>query len=183
MTTLDEELSKAAPGPLALVQALVNTHYGQGRRAHVELTSPEQLCAWLVAHRLLPDGTPVSEGDFRRVVQLREALRSLLERCTQVLSFVTELTQDTERDHFFAKLNRFEHRSRCQQRARDACFTDRGTQSSCQQRPTHGALSARWSANSRTGYRRRGWRDCPPGRDRVHRHDGRHLGQAQNLSQ
>jgi predicted RNA-binding Zn ribbon-like protein len=78
MSTLDEDLSKAAPGPLALVQALVNTQYGQGRRAHVDLTSPEQLRAWLVAHRLLPDGTPVSEGDFRRVVQLREALRSLL---------------------------------------------------------------------------------------------------------
>src|SRR5579872_299929 len=78
MTTIDEELSKAAPGPLALVQALVNTQYGQGRRAHMELTSPEQLCAWLVAHRLLPDGTPVTEGDFRRVLQLREALRSLL---------------------------------------------------------------------------------------------------------
>jgi len=78
MSTIDEDLSKAAPGPLALVQALVNTQYGQGRRAHVDLTSPEQLRAWLVAHRLLPDGTPVSEGDFRRVLQLREALRSLL---------------------------------------------------------------------------------------------------------
>ncbi len=78
MTTIDEELSKAAPGPLALVQALVNTQYGQGRRAHMELTSPEQLRAWLVARRLLPDGTPVTEGDFRRVLQLREALRSLL---------------------------------------------------------------------------------------------------------
>ncbi len=78
MTTIDEELSKAAPGPLALVQALVNTQYGQGRYAHSELKNPEQLCAWLVAHRLLPAGTPVTEGDFRRVVQLREALRSLL---------------------------------------------------------------------------------------------------------
>ena len=78
MTTMNEEHSKAAPGPLALVQALVNTQYGQGRRAHVELTSPEQLRAWLVAHRLLADGTPVTEGDFRRVLQLREALRSLL---------------------------------------------------------------------------------------------------------
>ncbi|HKV02519.1 MAG TPA: hypothetical protein VJQ26_10365 [Ktedonobacteraceae bacterium] len=37
MTTMHEEQSKAAPGPLALVQALVNTQYGQGRRAHVEL--------------------------------------------------------------------------------------------------------------------------------------------------
>jgi predicted RNA-binding Zn ribbon-like protein len=78
VTTMNEEQSKAAPGPLALVQALVNTQYGQGRHAHVELTSPEQLRFWLVAHRLLADGTPVTQGDFRRVLLLREALRSLL---------------------------------------------------------------------------------------------------------
>ena len=75
---MHEEQSKTAPGPLALVQALVNTQYGHGRYAHVELTSPEQLRAWLVAHGLLADDTPVTEGDFRRVFQLREALRSLL---------------------------------------------------------------------------------------------------------
>src|SRR2546423_5326705 len=75
---MHEEQSKAAPGPLALVQALVNTQYGQGRYAHIELTNPEQLRAWLVAHQLLADGTPVTEGDVRRVLQLREALRSLL---------------------------------------------------------------------------------------------------------
>jgi hypothetical protein len=78
VTIINEEQSKAAPGQLALVQALVNTQYGHGRYAHVELTSPEQLRAWLVAHGLLADGTPVTEGDFRRVLQLREALRSLL---------------------------------------------------------------------------------------------------------
>ena len=78
MTSMDEEQSKAAPGPLALVQALVNTQYGQGQRAHIELTSPEQLGVWLVARRLLTDGTPVTPGDFRRVLLLREALRSLL---------------------------------------------------------------------------------------------------------
>lgn len=78
MSTMDEELSKAALGPLALVEALVNTQYGQGRYAHVELTSPQQLRAWLVARGLLPDGTVVTAGDFRRVLQLREALRSLL---------------------------------------------------------------------------------------------------------
>ena len=72
--TMNEERSKAAPGPLALVQTLVNTQYGQGRRVHVELTSPEQLRAWLVAHRLLEDGTPVTQGDFRRVLLLREAV-------------------------------------------------------------------------------------------------------------
>ena len=78
MTTMNEERSKAAPGPLALVQALVNTQYGQGRRAHVELTSTEELHAWLVAHGLLEDGTAVTQGDFRRVLLLREALRSLV---------------------------------------------------------------------------------------------------------
>jgi predicted RNA-binding Zn ribbon-like protein len=78
MSTMHEELNKDAPEPLVLVQALVNTQYGQGRRTHIELTSPEQLRAWMVAHRLLSDGTPVTEGDFRRVIQMREALRSLL---------------------------------------------------------------------------------------------------------
>ena len=78
MTTTSEAQSKTAPGALALVQALVNTQYGQERRAHLELTSPEQLRVWLVAHSLLADGTPVTEGDFRRVLLLREALRSLL---------------------------------------------------------------------------------------------------------
>ncbi|GAC1350115.1 MAG: CGNR zinc finger domain-containing protein [Ktedonobacteraceae bacterium] len=78
MTTMSEAQSKAAPGGLALVQALVNTQYGQERRAHLELTSPEHLRAWLVAHSLLAGGTPVTEGDFRRVLLLREALRSLL---------------------------------------------------------------------------------------------------------
>jgi predicted RNA-binding Zn ribbon-like protein len=78
MATMHEEQSKAAPGQLVLVQALVNTQYGQGRREHVELRSPEHLRVWLVAHRLLADGTPVTEGDFRRVLLLREALRGLL---------------------------------------------------------------------------------------------------------
>jgi hypothetical protein len=75
---MHEEQRKAAPEPLALVQAFVNTQYGQARRAHTELTNPEQLRAWLVVHDLLPDGPPVSEGDFRRVLQMREAVRSLL---------------------------------------------------------------------------------------------------------
>jgi predicted RNA-binding Zn ribbon-like protein len=83
MMTLQEEQSKAAPGSLAVVQALVNTRYGQGRRAHSELTSPEQLRAWLVAHGLLADSAPVTQGDVRRVFQLREALRSLLRANTE----------------------------------------------------------------------------------------------------
>lgn len=75
---MSEEENKMAPGQLALIQALVNTQYGQRRRAHVEVTNPEQLKAWLVAHGLLADGASVTDGDLRRVVRLREALRLLL---------------------------------------------------------------------------------------------------------
>ena len=78
MATHQEEQHKAAPGPLALVQALVNTQYGLTRRAHVELTSPEQLRVWLIEHDLLEEGIPVTEDDLRRVFLLREALRDLL---------------------------------------------------------------------------------------------------------
>jgi predicted RNA-binding Zn ribbon-like protein len=78
MTTLSEEQSKAAPGQLALIQALINTQYGQSRRAHTELTSHEQLRDWLVTHNLLADDILVTEGDFRRFLQAREALRTLL---------------------------------------------------------------------------------------------------------
>src|SRR5258708_22888035 len=78
MTIMHEEQGKAAPERVALLQAIVNTHYGQARRPHTELRNREQLRGWLVAHDLLADGTPVTEGDFRRVLQLREALRSFL---------------------------------------------------------------------------------------------------------
>jgi predicted RNA-binding Zn ribbon-like protein len=78
MISTPEEQSKGAPGQLALAQALVNTQYGQGRHAHAELLRPDHLRVWLVRHRLLTDETSVTEGDFRRIVQLREALRSLL---------------------------------------------------------------------------------------------------------
>jgi predicted RNA-binding Zn ribbon-like protein len=78
MMTARDEQSKSAPGQLALIQDFVNTSYGNKRHAHAELTTPEQLRAWLVAHGLLADGIPVTEGDVRRMVRLREALRSFL---------------------------------------------------------------------------------------------------------
>ncbi len=78
MISIAEEQSKRAPGQLALVQALVNTQYGQGRYLHTQLLCLDDLHLWLVQHRLLTDETPITEGDFRRIVQLREALRSLL---------------------------------------------------------------------------------------------------------
>jgi predicted RNA-binding Zn ribbon-like protein len=78
MAHISDEQSKGAPGPLIVVQALVNTQYGHKRRTHTELTRPDQLQDWLVKHNLLAEGSPVTEGDFRRVLQLREALRNLL---------------------------------------------------------------------------------------------------------
>ena len=66
-----------APGPLALVQAFVNTYDVEPRRE--ELTSPEVLRAWLVDHGLLHDGEPLSDADLRRALEAREALRALLE--------------------------------------------------------------------------------------------------------
>ncbi|HLH23012.1 MAG TPA: CGNR zinc finger domain-containing protein [Chloroflexota bacterium] len=73
---------KTAPGELALVQQLVNTSYGQDQRAHRELTTPDELQRWLVGRGLLGAGAPVTAGDLRRTVALREALRALLQAHT-----------------------------------------------------------------------------------------------------
>jgi predicted RNA-binding Zn ribbon-like protein len=64
-----------APGPLRLVQDLVNT---VDRENVVEaLDGPEGLGAWL-AHRDLAGGAVVTDREVRRAVELREALRTLL---------------------------------------------------------------------------------------------------------
>jgi predicted RNA-binding Zn ribbon-like protein len=79
MATRSEGQDKTAPGQLAVLQAFVNTQYGhKPRRLHNEVTNPEQLRAWLVEHHLLAENQPVTEGDFRRVLQAREAVRSFL---------------------------------------------------------------------------------------------------------
>jgi predicted RNA-binding Zn ribbon-like protein len=77
-TNTTQQKIKEAPGTLALIQLFVNTQYGRKQRSHVELAHPAQLRDWLVQHDLLTEDTPVTEGDFRRVIQLREALRNLL---------------------------------------------------------------------------------------------------------
>ena len=66
-----------APGPLALVQAFVNTYDVEPHRE--ELKSPQALRAWLVDHGLLHDGEPLSDADLQRALEAREALRALLE--------------------------------------------------------------------------------------------------------
>ncbi len=77
MQTLKNTGDKAeAPGPLALIQAVINTR--TTRKHPDEWQTPEQIRAWLVKQQLLDKETPLSQGDQRRMTALREALRELL---------------------------------------------------------------------------------------------------------
>jgi predicted RNA-binding Zn ribbon-like protein len=67
---------EAAPGPLALVQAFVNTR--EAERGWETLTDPEALSRWLRERRLLSRGSRVEDEDVERARELREALRALL---------------------------------------------------------------------------------------------------------
>jgi predicted RNA-binding Zn ribbon-like protein len=67
-----------APGALGPTQAFVNTRYGSGHRFLEELTTTERLRAWLMRHHLLNEDAPVTEGDLRRAINVREALRAVL---------------------------------------------------------------------------------------------------------
>ena len=68
--------SKEAPGDLAVVRAFVNTlEIDTGLD---QLTTPDDLVAWLAAHDLLEAGVTARPGDVRRAALFREALRDLL---------------------------------------------------------------------------------------------------------
>ena len=70
-----------APGQLALVQAFLNTHFDLGDSWGSELLhSPGSLRAWLASHGLLTAFAPVDESELDRALQLRRALRRLIER-------------------------------------------------------------------------------------------------------
>jgi predicted RNA-binding Zn ribbon-like protein len=65
-----------APGPLRLVQALVNTtNLETGQDA---IASPRGLRTWLLAHGLTDDRVRPSSADVLRARELREGLRALL---------------------------------------------------------------------------------------------------------
>jgi predicted RNA-binding Zn ribbon-like protein len=67
---------KTAPQPLYLVQRFVNSV--DLENGEDELTGPDALREWLAERGLMSGGEPVSRADFRRAVDVREGLRSLL---------------------------------------------------------------------------------------------------------
>jgi predicted RNA-binding Zn ribbon-like protein len=72
----DISAPKRAPAPLAVLQRFVNSVSFE--RDEDELTSPESLRAWLVERGLMKPDEPVTEGDLRRAIDVREGLRALL---------------------------------------------------------------------------------------------------------
>lgn len=67
-----------APGPLALVQAFLNTHYDLGVEHGAEVWhSPDAYAHWLRGRGLLADGAAVSAADLGRALRVRGALRAL----------------------------------------------------------------------------------------------------------
>lgn len=69
---------EAAPGPLALVQAFVNTAAREGERHWEAFADPGSLRSWLRRRGLLTDSGAVEEADVGRAREVREALRTLL---------------------------------------------------------------------------------------------------------
>jgi len=70
------ESSKPAPEPLALVQRFVNSLDLDDQDE--ELTTADALREWLAQRGLMSHEEPVSEGDLRRAIDVREGLRALL---------------------------------------------------------------------------------------------------------
>lgn len=69
---------EAAPGPLALVQAFVNTVATEGDLRWEAFADAGSLRSWLVSRGFLAAGDPVGEADLARAREAREALRALI---------------------------------------------------------------------------------------------------------
>lgn len=67
---------ETAAGELGLVQAFVNSVDLQD--GPEQLTDPNSLKAWLVAHGLLESSAEVSESDLNHAIALREAMRGVI---------------------------------------------------------------------------------------------------------
>ena len=69
---------ESAPGPLALVQAFVNTTASEGERHWEAIGDPDSLRSWLARKGLLAGSGPVEGPDVVRAREFKEALRALL---------------------------------------------------------------------------------------------------------
>ena len=79
---MEWENVKPAPGRLALMQRFVNTrNYLSGGDL---LADTEEASAWLTGHGLLRAGERIGERERERLVEFREALRSLLSANNEV---------------------------------------------------------------------------------------------------
>src|SRR3712207_2289887 len=69
---------EAAPGPLALVQAFVNTVASEGHLHWEAFADTHALRSWLVRRGLLAEDESVMDADVGLAREVREALRALL---------------------------------------------------------------------------------------------------------
>jgi len=67
---------ETATGVVGLVQAYVNTVDVQD--GPDELSDPNSLGAWLVAHELMASGQTVTEADLKHAIAVREAIRGVI---------------------------------------------------------------------------------------------------------
>lgn len=67
---------ETAGGDLGLVQAFVNTL--DALPGKEDLSDPNTLGAWLVAHRLMREGEPVDASDLKHAIAVREAMRAVI---------------------------------------------------------------------------------------------------------
>ena len=65
-----------ADGDVGLIQAFVNTT--DLLDGPEQLTDPDTLRAWLVAHRLMDEAETVTEDDLGHAIAVREAMRSVI---------------------------------------------------------------------------------------------------------
>jgi predicted RNA-binding Zn ribbon-like protein len=68
-----------APGDLELVREFVNTFELDGDNRYERLATPEALVCWLEERGLLAGSVRIGKRDLDRAVELREALRGMLQ--------------------------------------------------------------------------------------------------------
>lgn len=69
---------RPAPGDLELVQTFLNSRWDLTSRNEEELASPSAVSRWLVEHGLFDRRHALTESDRRRVLEVREGLRTML---------------------------------------------------------------------------------------------------------